>query len=445
MIRKMRAVSTVALMTGVGLFAAACGNGATTTPAAPPAAEGGAAATGACEAGSSITLDSFVNWDPQVIADFEAHYGVTVNEIHYAQSTDLRDAVVLGLSQGGVGVGDVVTIEGDLFSEFMVHPDDWVTLPEIPGRWLGWAEDEGRVGGALKGYRTDIGPLAIIYNARILEEHGFGQYADPAAFSAWIGGQNATWDTFLNAGREFVAANPGIAWVDDIGNGPARAALRQLPAAFEDPATGQPTDLAGNTAVHNIFLQMGEAMADGLGAGVPFWDGAWGSAMLADEFVAMVAPPWQIGWPLAASGAHAGDWRIAEVFPDGGGNWGGTFIGVTAHGANHDCAIALADWLTNDETAATQWAAEGSFPSQTAVLNAGIVPSPEHAPLFGTQDYTETLGNLAEHIPGATYRGANFGWIQDDAIFHNLGTVQDGINTPAQAWDAAVAYFNSRR
>jgi cellobiose transport system substrate-binding protein len=375
---------------------------------------------------------------------FGAEHGVTVQFVTYPTSTEARDAYLAGLAVGGAGVGDVILVEGDHWNTVAgQNPEDFVALPEIPGRWVGWAEDEGRVNGTLLGYRTDIGPVSVMYNARLLEEHGFGQYADPAAFSEWIGGANATWDTYLDAGREWRAAT-GIAFVDSISDGPLRAALRQIqPSAFENPATGNPIPLADNTAAHDTFMKFANAMTEHIGAGVPFWDGAWGSAMTQGEFLTMVAPPWQIGWPLRAAGGPDGDWRIATVFPGGGANWGGSFAAVPAHGANTDCAVALADWITNNDGGAALWSI-GSVPSQQALLDAGLTNEPGIQGFLGGQDYAPVLTNLADHMPAANYRGSRFGFIQDDLFFNNLASVQDGINTPQQAWDTAVSEFNAQ-
>jgi len=460
MMRNLRVGGAVALGTTLAIFAAACGNGTTEevtvieTPA-PPAAEGTtptpapapeAGDAGQCEAGTTVTVDFFSDAMPGPLQDhanaFAAEHGITINWVNLGDSTEARDSYLAGFNAGGAGVGDVILIEGDHWNTVAgANPEDLVPLPEIPGRWLGWAGDEGRVGGTLLGYRTDIGPLAVLYNATVLEEHGFGQYADPAAFSAWIGGANASWDTFLEAGREWHDAT-GLAWVDSISDGPLRAALRQLsPSAFENPATGNMIDLETNTAAHDLFMKFAGAMTEGLGAGVPFWDGAWGSAMNQGEFVVMVAPPWQINWPLRAAGGPDGDWRVAEVVPGGGANWGGSFAAVTAHSAVIPCAILVADGLTNDDAGAALWSI-GSVPSQVHLLDAGLENNAEIQAFLGGQDYAPVLTQLADGMPAAPFRGRAFGTVQDDIFFNNLASVNDGIMTPQQAWEQAISDFN---
>ena len=458
--KTLRNGGAVALLTGVALVATACGGGTTEeVVVAPPVVDdvtvtdngttGDVVTAGQCAPGSTITWDTFLDVNPDgwgaVVDAFQNEYDVTVNVVQFGESTDLRDALLSGLAVGGAGVGDVVTIEQDHWQTAMINPADFLTLPAIPGRWLDWAGDEGIVDGQLKGYRTDISPISIMFNADLLTEHGFEQYATPEAFSEWIGGANATWETYLAAGEEWTQAT-GLYWVDSMSNGPLRAAIRQLPVAFEDPATGAAIPLEDNTAVENLFMEMGQASADGLDANVPFWDGAWGSLMLNGEFVTFVAPAWMMGWPLMPSGAGThvdGAWRVAEVFPNGGANWGGAFMAVPAHTANAECAIAFADFLTNDDAAARMWGAEGAFPSQLGVLDAGIDATPAQLEFFGGQDVAATFTELAEHIPAPPYRGPAFGAIQDDVVFQIFSTIGEGTATPEQAWQNAVDEFHA--
>ena len=57
-------------------------------------------------------------------------------------------------------------------------------------------------------------------------------------------------------------------------------------------------------------------------------------------------------------------WQVADVFPGGGGNWGGSYLTVPANGPNVDAAIELATWLTAPEQQIKAFANAGTFPSQ---------------------------------------------------------------------------------
>jgi ABC-type uncharacterized transport system YnjBCD substrate-binding protein len=52
-------------------------------------------------------------------------------------------------------------------------------------------------------------------------------------------------------------------------------------------------------------------------------------------------------------------WDIANVFPGGGGNWGGSYLTVPANGKNVAAAQQLADWLTSPETQLKAFEAAG--------------------------------------------------------------------------------------
>ncbi|MEI2825945.1 MAG: extracellular solute-binding protein [Dermatophilaceae bacterium] len=59
-------------------------------------------------------------------------------------------------------------------------------------------------------------------------------------------------------------------------------------------------------------------------------------------------------------------WDIADTFPGGGGNWGGSFLTVPTQSKNPQEAKALAAWLTAPEQQIKAFKAKGTFPSQTA-------------------------------------------------------------------------------
>ena len=56
-------------------------------------------------------------------------------------------------------------------------------------------------------------------------------------------------------------------------------------------------------------------------------------------------------------------WDIADVFPGGGGNWGGSYLTVPAQGENVEKAQEIAAWLSAPEQQAKAFAAKGTFPS----------------------------------------------------------------------------------
>ena len=55
-------------------------------------------------------------------------------------------------------------------------------------------------------------------------------------------------------------------------------------------------------------------------------------------------------------------WDVANVFPGGGGNWGGSFLTVPESGPNTEAAKELAAWLTAPEQQTKAFESAGTFP-----------------------------------------------------------------------------------
>ena len=70
--------------------------------------------------------------------------------------------------------------------------------------------------------------------------------------------------------------------------------------------------------------------------------------MASGEFAAMLCPAWMHGI-IEGNAPDITGWDVANAFPEGGGNWGGSYLVVPANGKNVEAAQQLADWLTAPE------------------------------------------------------------------------------------------------
>ena len=95
----------------------------------------------------------------------------------------------------------------------------------------------------------------------------------------------------------------------------------------------------------------------------------WFASLANGEFATMLCPGWMLG-VISGNAPDTTGWDIADVFPNGGGNWGGSYLTVPANGANVDAALALADWLTAPEQQMKAFANAGTFPSQLEALDS---------------------------------------------------------------------------
>ena len=55
------------------------------------------------------------------------------------------------------------------------------------------------------------------------------------------------------------------------------------------------------------------------------------------EFATMLCPGWMLG-VIAGNAPDVTGWEVANVFPNGGGNWGGSYLTVPANGENVEAA-----------------------------------------------------------------------------------------------------------
>ena len=107
---------------------------------------------------------------------------------------------------------------------------------------------------------------------------------------------------------------------------------------------------------------VGAPAASGATTGRP----AFQSGALRD---ACCAPGWMLG-VIEGNAAGVTGWDIADVFPGGGGNWGGSYLTVPAQSEHPEEAKELAAWLTAPEQQIKAFKTKGTFPSQVEALRA---------------------------------------------------------------------------
>jgi len=418
---------------------------AAVTALALTACGGGGGGGGSAEEASDdnkpdkLTVAAWMDFPQELLDSFEEETGIEVVVNSFPDGASAQTVLRNGLSSDGAGLSDVHLVELDWWTEMMAVPEDWVELPEIPDRWVDWKVSQGSVDGAITGYGTDIGPLAIAFNQNMTAEAGVA--TDPESLGEFIGGDDATWQTFLDAGREYVAASDNY-FIDSLTNA-FQAAINLLPAAFEDPESGLPYDLAENTEVKDLFMMFADAAEDDISAGIAIGHADWGAGFQTQQWATVVTPAWMTG--IIADNADGIDgWRIASTFPDGGGNWGGSFFAVPATGKNTAWATKLADYLTSPDAAIDWFNTTGQFPSQLEAMSAPEIAESTN-PFFGDQQVGKIYGDLAAAAGDAAaggYRGENFAGIQT-LVTDGIRLVESDSATAQEAWDSVVANFDA--
>lgn len=414
----------VAGVSSVVLLATGCGSGTTTSGTATPGATSSEKIT--------LTVATFNEFGyEKLLAEYtKLHPNITVTQKKAATSNEARDNMNTRLAAGS-GLSDVEAIEVDWLPELMQYPSKFVDLKDksVDGRWLGWKVAQATTkDGVLIGYGTDIGPEGVCYRSDLFKKAGLPTAR--AEVATLLGGANATWDDYFAAGKKFKASGSKTPWMDSAG-ATYQGMINQVKNAYEkDDGT---IVAATNPEVRKIYdTVLGASTTDGLSAHLAQWSPDWTASFQKSGFATMLCPGWMLG-VIEGNAKGVTGWDIADVFPGGGGNWGGSFLTVPAQGKHPAEAKALASWLTAPEQQIKAFVAKGNFPSQQAALTSKDLLSVAK-PFFNNAPTGQILVNRANAVTVAPFKGKNY-FAVNDAMQQALTRVDvDKTDNPATSW-----------
>jgi cellobiose transport system substrate-binding protein len=340
-----------------------------------------------------------------------------------------RDNLYTKLAAGS-GLSDVEAIEGDGMAAILEEADAFVDLSDdgLADRWLDWKLEAGTASdGRVIGYGTDIGPEGICYRADLFEQAGLP--TDRAEVAPLF----ATWDTYFETGKEFVAAMPDTAWYDSS-KGTSQAMINQVEFPFEDADNN--IVATTNPEVKAVFDTVTQMQAAGLATNLDQWSNDWVAAFQNDGFATMACPGWMLG-VIEGNADGVEGWDIADAFPGGGGNWGGSFLTVPTQSEHPEEAKELAAWLTAPEQQLKAFEDKGTFPSQVEALGSPILAE-EVNPFFNDAPTGEILSHRAEAVTFQPYKGPKYADIIQ-AFQAAILRVDEGQETPDEAWESFSA------
>ena len=373
------------------------------------------------------TFNDFGYTDELLQEYMDEHPNVTIVHNRAATSNDARANYFQKL--GKTGLADIEAIEVDWLPEVMEYADLLAPVPtDLSDRWLDWkVEAATDAEGNLIGYGTDIGPEGVCYRSDLFAEAGLPTDRDEVA--AMLEGD---WSTYFEMGEQYVEAT-GNAFFDSAG-GTYQGMVNQLPAAYEDPETGEIT-ATENPEVADIYDQVLEASAD-QSAHLGQWSDDWFAGLSNGAFATMLCPGWMLG-VIEGNAADTTGWDIANVFPNGGGNWGGSYLTVPGNGSNVEAAQELADWLTAPEQQITAFEAAGTFPSQNEALTDPTLLEATNA-YFNDAPVGSILSDRANAVTVSPFKGEYYFQI-NDAMQQALTRVEDGTQDAQTSWDQWVS------
>jgi cellobiose transport system substrate-binding protein len=298
-----------------------------------------------------------------------------------------------------------------------------------PDRWLKWKADAATTkDGKLLGYGTDIGPLAMCYRKDLFADAGLPSDPDD------VGKLFGTWDSYFAAGDQFVAKVSGVAWFDSAPQ-IFNAMHNQHEVGYFDKQDKLVVE--SNPDIRNDWNAVTRAVAKGQSAKLVAFSNEWNTGFQLGRFATKTCPSWMLGVIESQAGPdNRGKWAVTDSFPNGGGNWGGSYLTVPKQGKNAAKAAELAAWLTAPEQQIKAFQAKGTFPSQVEALENRALLEQVNT-YFGDVKAGALFAAQAQKVKAAQYKGPNDGQIQDNVFRPALQSVEQNKN-PDEAWRAAV-------
>ncbi|GAQ75356.1 extracellular solute-binding protein [Streptomyces turgidiscabies] len=394
----------------------------------------GSSDSGDADGKITLNISTFSEWGyAGLLKEYQKlHPDITIKHNRFATSDEAKEQFQTALGAGS-GLADVIGVEGGWMQQLLKHPDNFVDLtsPKVEGRWKDWnTKLASTADGKLLGYATDIGPQTIAYRSDLFKAAGLP--TDREKVAELFGGDDATWDDFFAVGKRFVDARTGPAFYDASAS-VATSWADQYRVLWEDPKTG---DIIAdkNKDLRNIYDTV--TSHEDLSAHLARWSEDWVSAFQKDKFAVMLAPSWMLG-VIKGNAAGVRGWDVADVYPNGGVNSGGSYLSVPKQSKHPKEAQALAEWLTAPEQQTKAFKASGNFPSQIEAQKSPEVQKVTE-PFFNDAPVGKILTERASNITMVPYRGENYFAIAaafNDAI--NRVSV-DKTHSAKESWDMFV-------
>jgi cellobiose transport system substrate-binding protein len=414
--RRTTAIATIAATAAFALVATGCSAGT----------------GGGTDEEVTLTLATFndFGYTDELLAQYEdEHPNVTIVHNKAATSNDARDNFFTKLGAGS-GLADVEAVEIDWFAEMLQYSDKLTDLSgdDVDGRWVDWKTAAATdADGRLVAFGTDIGPEAVCYRSDLFAEAGLP--TDREEVAALLEGD---WDTYYGVGQDYVDAT-GKPWFDSAG-ATYQGVVNQIEFAYEK--LDGSVIATENKDVKDAFTSVLEASST-LSAHLGQWSDDWFAGLANGSFATMLCPGWMLG-VISGNAADVTGWDVANVFPGGGGNWGGSYLTVPAQGANTEAAREFAAWLTAPEQQLQAFANAGTFPSQVETYSDDALLGATNE-FFNNAPVGQILVDRSEAITVAPFKSVKYFPI-NDALQQALTRVDvDKSQSIEESWNQWVS------
>ncbi len=379
----------------------------------------------------TLTLATFndFGYTDALLKEYETlHPNIKIVHNKAATSNDARENMFTKLGAGS-GLSDIEAIEVDWLAELMQYSDKFVpvTDPDAKNRWVDWkAAAATYSNGNLIGYGTDIGPEAVCYRADLFAAAGLPSDRDEVA--ALLKGD---WQHYYDVGTQYLAGGGTGSWFDSAG-ATYQGVVNQIQNAYEkNDGTVIATTNPDVKAAFESVLNASATLSAHLGQ----WGDDWTAGLANGAYATMLCPGWMLG-VISGNAPDVKGWDVANVFPGGGGNWGGSYLTVPKQSAHPAEASALASWLTAPEQQLKAFANAGTFPSQVAAYDSATLKDAVNA-YFNNAPVGSILTDRSNAITVSPFKGVKYFPI-NDAMQKALTRVEEGTQSISDSWNQFV-------
>ena len=386
--------------------------------------------TGSTDPNAKVTLKVATFGDSsavkaQVKQYEKEHPNVTVQVSTVASSEDSRTNLLTKLAAGS-GLADVEQLEISWIGQLTRYKSRFAPLDV--GKGGGFVPVQTTPvslgGGKVWGLGIGTGPEAMCYREDMLKAAGMP--TDTASLQKMF----STWPAYFAAGEQYAADGGKGKWYDDSYL-TYNAQVEQIENPYE---TAKGEVAVDNPQLERIFKDT-LAKAPKLSANLAPFSDDWNAGFGNGSFATFGCPSWQLA-SIQGNAKDVKDWRIADAFPGGGANLGGSFLSVPTQGRNQAAAAALAQYLSAPAQQVDAFKAGSAFPSRQQALD-----SPELRDVtndyFGGAKIGTVFANRSAAAKTVMFKGPHYIAI-DGAAFNAITRVETGKQSIDAAWQQFV-------
>jgi cellobiose transport system substrate-binding protein len=392
----------------------------------------GDSGTGAKNGKVTLTVGLFGDFGFQPLYEEykKSHPNIQIKE-RTAEYADHHKNIAAHLATN-TGAADIEAVELGYISQFTAQPNRFVNLADhgasdLESKFLPWKWKQGLSadGKSLVGLGTDVGSLAMCYRTDLFAAAGLPTARDEVS-RLW-----PTWTDYLEVGKRFKTKVPKTAFYESSGN-VFRAQVGQAPLGAYDEKDNLIVDT--NPDFKKSFDLTAQMVKANLSAKLTPFSPEWTAGFGQGSFATVPCPAWMTAYIETNAKNSATKWDVAAV-PGGSGNVGGSHLTVPKQSKNQKEAAELVKWLVAPEQQAKVFKAKGNFPSTPELYDTPDIKG-FSKPFFNNAPIGQIFGDAAKKVK-PQYLGSKDGDVMT-AVGQALGRIEDGKETPQQAWDSAV-------